>query len=184
MGRIAIFIDGGYLEKITQNEFTGAKIDFGKLSSNMSENYSLLRTYYYNCLPYQGNPPTKDESHRFAAKQRFFYALDRIDRFEVRLGRLAFRGVDSSNNPIFVQKGVDVLMAIDLVQLSVKHLISYAAILAADADFIPAIKVAKDEGVLIKLYHSCNIGKNHELWDCADERKVIDHQFITSIESS
>ena len=46
--RVAIFIDGAYLEKVNKNEFGLSPIDFGKLSQVMANGKEILRTYYYN----------------------------------------------------------------------------------------------------------------------------------------
>jgi hypothetical protein len=83
--RIAIFVDGGYLEKIIKNEFSEVPIDFSKLVEILVGGRELLRTYYYNCLPYQSNSPTPEESERFAKKERFFSYLRSLPRFSVRL---------------------------------------------------------------------------------------------------
>jgi uncharacterized LabA/DUF88 family protein len=179
--RIAVFIDGGYIEKIAQDEFNGVRIDYQLLSKAMAHGFSHLRTYYYHCLPYQGQPPTEDEKKRIANKQRFFTALEKLNRFQVRQGYLRRRGFDSDGNPEFEQKGVDVYMAIDLVQLATKHLITHAAILTADSDFVPAIMVAKNEGVVIRLYHSATIGRAHQLWQSADDRILINNAFINQV---
>ncbi len=75
MGRIAIFIDAGYLDKLLQREFDGARIDYVSLvreiSNRVSSEKELLRVYYYNCLPYQSIPPTDEERARFARAQSF-----------------------------------------------------------------------------------------------------------------
>lgn len=176
MSRIATFIDGAYLDFILRDEFASARIDYALLAKKISEPYELLRTYYYNCLPYQSNPPTPDEKIRFGQKQSFFDRLNKFPRFEVRLGRLAWRGVDPNGKPILEQKRVDLMLGLDLALLSFKHQITHAAILAGDSDFIPAIQVAKDEGVLIHLYHGRH--PHNELWDVADERVRMDKDFI------
>lgn len=179
--RIAVFIDGGYIEKIMRDEFNGVRIDFGPLSAAMARGFSHLRTYYYHCLPYQSQHPTDEEKSRFASRQKFYAALEKLERFQVRLGNLRKRGLDNCGKPIFEQKGVDVHLAIDLVQLAAKHLITHAAILTADSDFVPAIRVAKDEGVVIRLFHSATLGRAHQLWQCADERHVISAAFINGV---
>lgn len=181
MGRIAIFIDCGYLDKVLEAEFNFARIDFLKLSRNIALNQEHLRTYYYHCLPYQSSPPKADESERFSRAQSFFYSLDRLPRFYVRQGRLAFRGFYSDGKPIFEQKKVDVLFSVDLVLLSVKRQITEAALIAGDSDLLPAVEVAKQEGVLIKLYHG-NINRPHtDLYNSVDERFCFDKEFIESI---
>jgi len=134
MGCVAIFIDGGYIEKVILNEFPNINIDFALFSEEIKRKISpsieILRTYYYHCLPYKGNPPTVEESERFSKKQRFFNALNKKPRFQVQLGRLSKIGPDSNGNYEFVQKMVDALLSIDLVHLSAKEKITHAAIVA------------------------------------------------------
>lgn len=180
MNRVAVFIDGGYMDKVLRYEFSGAKIDYAAFSrevvSQVHEGANLLRTYYYDCLPYQSDPPTAEESNRFASKQRFFYAIGRLPRFNVRLGHLARRGPDKGGEYHFEQKMVDVLLSIDLVHLSAKGQITDVVLVAGDADYVPALGVAKSEGVSAWLLH----GKrpHNELWNIADERIQITQDFL------
>jgi uncharacterized LabA/DUF88 family protein len=140
-----------------------------------------LRTYYYNCLPYQHNPPTPEESARLAQAQGFHAALRALPRFEVREGMLVYRGNDATTGrPIYVQKGVDIQFGVDLVQLSAKQQISHAALIAGDSDFIPAICVAKNEGVLVHLYHGMTA--HRKLIEIADERTLIDSFFLSDVQ--
>ncbi len=179
MSRIAIFIDGAYLGYVLKDEFGLVKIDYGVLAEKLADGLDILRTYYYHCPPFQSSTPTQEERERFARAQSFFTALDRLPRYEVRLGRLAHRGSDPKGNPVFEQKRVDIMLGVDLALLSGKNQITHAALLAGDSDFIPAVIAAKNEGVLVRLYH----GRNHhkDLWDCADERFPITKGFIDDI---
>lgn len=184
MSSLVIFIDGGYLEKILINDFSGINVDFTRLSEEIqnliSPDIEILRTYYYHSLPYKSNPPTPEESERFSKRQRFINALNRKPKFEVRLGRLAKYGPDCNGNYKFEQKMVDALFSIDLVQLSAKGRITHAAILAGDGDFVPSIKSAKDTGVSIWLIHGSS--RHSELWQVADERYEINSDFLKNIE--
>ena len=181
MSRIAVFIDGAYFDFILKNEFNSVRVNYEKLSSELSNGLEILRTYYYNCLPYQNVPPTVEERDRFSKAQSFHFALSRLPRYEVRLGKLAFRGIDQEGNPIFQQKQVDILLGVDLVLLSTTKQISNAALLMGDSDFLPAVKVAKEQGVLITLWHSAKHPPHNELWQECDERKVIDKTLIDRI---
>ncbi len=71
MSRVAIFIDGGYLDYVLRQQFNMARVDYGKLAEYLAGGIDILRTYYYHCLPYQGNPPTAEESNRLASMQSF-----------------------------------------------------------------------------------------------------------------
>lgn len=115
VNRCAIFIDGAYLEFVLKEEFGRPPIDFAAVVNRIAGARELLRTYFYDCLPYQSARPTPDERERFARRRRFHHALNRIPRFEVRLGKLAFRG-NQEGHPIFEQKRVDILLGVDLVQ--------------------------------------------------------------------
>ena len=118
-GRVAIFIDGAYLDHVLRNEFKDARIDYEALSKELAGDSDVLRTYYYHCPPYQGNPPTQDERDRYAAQRKFYTALERLPRFSVRLGRLAYRGDDAAGRPKFEQKRVDILLGVDMVLLGI-----------------------------------------------------------------
>lgn len=179
MGRIAIFIDAAYLQFTLKEEFGASRIDFQKLVTRIADGREILRSYYYDCEPYQSDPPTPQERERFGKVQRFHYTLDKLPRFQVRLGKLAFRGLRDDGRPIFQQKRVDIQMGVDLVLLAAKHQISDAAILAGDSDFLPAIDAAKPEGVVIHLFHGEH--PHNDLVARADERTRIDQAFIDSV---
>lgn len=183
MGRVAIFVDGGYLDYVLK-DFGAPRIAWDRFASVLTGADELLRTYYYHCLPYKGPVPTPEESTRFARKQAFFHMLSRLDRFEVRQGKLAFRGQDrSTGKSIFEQKQVDIKLAVDLVLLASKRQITRAAIVTGDSDFLPAVQAAKNEGVLIHLFHGSGGNQPHrDLWDTADSRTAITADLVNSLQ--
>lgn len=196
MARLAIFVDGGYISALAEREF-GVWLDYEKLpteilnsvASRTPEPVDLLRTYYYDCLPYQSARPTKEEADRFAAKRKFYDFLSRIPRFAVREGRLKFRGLDRHGDPIFQQKRVDLMLGLDFALLSGKKQITHAAIVTGDSDLLPALEAAKVEGLSVWLFHGPRVSRvdgtatyAQELWGAADERVEIDAAFIRQIE--
>jgi uncharacterized LabA/DUF88 family protein len=186
LGRAVILIDNGYLSAILRDEFEEIRIDYLKLSDILCGGCFRLRTYIYDCLPYQDNPPTPEQKELYSGKLKFFNALKKLPSFEVRFGKQRPRPGG------FVQKGVDVLLSVDLVRLSSKGQIQKAILIAGDADYVPAVQTAKDEGVSIKLYHSgCfqtmpdgrKLPKySNELWEKCDEREAIDITLIEKCE--
>jgi uncharacterized LabA/DUF88 family protein len=177
MARIAIFIDGAYLEYLLKEEFGAPRIDFKLLVKHVSENRELLRAYYYDCLPFQSEPPSAEERLRFSRRQGFHSALTRIPRFQLRLGKLARR--HDNGKLRYEQKRVDILLGVDLVQLAAKHRITDAALIAGDSDFLPAIEVAKSEGVVVHLFHGR--APHDDLRICCDERTRIDRSLVEAI---
>lgn len=176
MTRSAVFIDGGYISYVMKDEFSGIKIDFDKFSKIITNGENLLRTYYYDCEPWQSNPPTPEERKMFSGAQSFFTALKHLPNFDVRLGRLAHRGYKDDGSPILAQKGVDIYLAVDLLRLSYNKAITKAYIVTNDSDFVPAIKDAKDSGIQIVLVH----GKNPQfnLKQSVDSQIQIDKDII------
>ncbi len=177
--RTAIFIDGAYLEHAIREVSPRARIDYSALASHLTRGLDLLRTYFYHCLPYQGNPPTEEQRKRYADARRFYTALERLPRFSVRLGRLEYRGTHADGSPRYEQKRVDILLGVDMTQLAAKGQIQQAILVAGDSDFIPAIEVAKNEGVLVSLIHGNTY--HSDLWQLVDERHLIDQPMIDSV---
>src|SRR3990172_12167767 len=100
---------------------------------------TVLRTYYYHCLPYQSDPPTEEQKGRYASMHKFTTRLKELPRFEVRLGRLVYRGNDLHGNPIFQQKRVDNMIGVDMTLLAAKGKVDRVAIFTGDSDYIPSI---------------------------------------------
>ena len=182
MHKVALFIDGAYFDHVLASEFNSPCIDYLLLTraivSKAGPDREIVRVYYYHCLPYQDTRPTPEQSQRFSNMQRFFRALQRTSRFEVRQGRLAYRGINNKGDPVFEQKRIDLLLGIDLVLLATKKSIDEAFIIAGDSDFIPAVCAAKTEGVIIHLVHGSVC--HDDLLDEADERIGITPDLISS----
>lgn len=181
MDRCAVFIDGGYVSKLLTNNFGRSRMDYGKFAKHVVDGCELLRTYYYDCPPYQSSQPTTEESTRFAAKDKFFHSLSRLSRFQVRLGKLERRGV--SPDFVFHQKRVDILLGVDMVELAATRQIQRAILVAGDSDFVPAIDAVKRYGVLTMLWHGPRVRGvgntvHDELWDQFDERFEITNDVV------
>ena len=131
--KAAVFIDGAYLSAILKNYFQETRVDFLRLSEELCGDCERFRTYYYNCPPHQSGTPTPEEQRRKAEFDRFLYNLRRLPRLEVRLGTL--RRTGNPQQP-YEQKGVDVLLSIDLVELSATGTIDQAILLTGDSDFV------------------------------------------------
>lgn len=180
MDKVAVFIDGGYLGKVLKLVFGEPRIDYEKFSDKLCEGTERWRTYYYDCMPMLPSEPTAEEKWRYAAKQRFIEYLRRLNRFEVRLGKLI--KIPDRSKPI--QKGVDVLLSVDLVRMSWDKQIQRAILVTGDSDFVPAVIAAKDAGVLTIAYYSRGaptVYAHDELLTCCDERYEISNPLIRSV---
>lgn len=158
MDKAAVFIDGGYIAMLTKEVYPEKgkprKLNFEILCKTLAEarGCELLRGYYYHCPPYQSPYPTEDEKRRKMGYDKFTYSLKQLKRFQVREGRLS-KVYDDSKKPIFIQKGVDVLLAIDMIKLILKGAIQRVILIACDSDFVPVVRAIKEEGAIVELFH-------------------------------
>ena len=175
-----VFIDGGYFEKVKDKVYGGkVKIDLECLSNKLSEPYKRFRTYYYNAYPYQSpNNPSEDEKERFSRSQRFYDRLNKLNRFEVRLGKTVKR-YSSEGAPYYTQKGVDVYFSIDILKVAWSGFAKYIILVAGDADFVPAICAAKEKGTIIKLvYYDDDNNAPNDLLNTVDERVPLTKELL------
>ncbi len=195
MARLAIYIDGGYFSALSDNHYR-VRLELPKVieeikirvTARTPEPVDILRTFYYDCLPYQSQTPTPSEAQRYGKKLGFFNYLETLPRVQVRQGRLAFRGTNAKGVPIFQQKRTDLLMGLDFAELSTKRQASHIALFAGDSDFCPAVDFAKREGVCVWLFHGPRVSPYNgegtfaeDLWKCCDERCEIDQAFIDKV---
>ncbi|MEK6792543.1 MAG: NYN domain-containing protein [Nanoarchaeota archaeon] len=172
MEKSAVFIDGGYLNKILKHYFKESDIDYLKFSELICKEVgvSRLRTYYYHSLPVV-RPNSKEDERRHSNMWKFISNLKRLSRFEVKLGRLQLIGGQ------FKQKMIDVLMSLDITSMCFDKQIAQVILIAGDADFVPAIKKAKDYGAIVHLfYHPSSV--HNELLDEVDELHIISKELI------
>lgn len=172
--KAAVFIDNGYFSKVLKRDFNEPRVDYRKFSDAICAGCERFRTYVYDCGPYQSQVPTDEERRRKSEADKFFSAIDRLPRFEIRLGRLR----KTNSVPAFEQKGVDVLMSVDLVKLASAGKIEKALLVTGDSDFVPAVRAAKDSGVIVEIYYSRNQHLSEELYLICDDRFVIDKDLI------
>jgi len=76
MEKAAVFIDGGYLNKVLKNYFSEIDIDYEAFSEKLCEavDAKRLRTYFYHCMPLvrKGN---KEDELRHAKMQKFIHKI-------------------------------------------------------------------------------------------------------------
>jgi uncharacterized LabA/DUF88 family protein len=178
MDKAVVLLDGGYIDALNRDIFGRKRINYQRLSEELCEPDCVrFRTYYYNCPPYQNDPPTPDQRQRKASYDRFIHRLRRRPRFIVREGILRL----ISRIPFDVeQKGVDVLFACDLVRLAARNVIQKAIIVAGDSDYVPAVNIAKEEMVITELVYVPGRCSPH-LYNICDERRRLTQALIDSV---
>ncbi|MGQ0771476.1 MAG: NYN domain-containing protein [Nitrososphaerota archaeon] len=100
--------------------------------------------------------------------QRFHDKIRKLDKFEVKLGRL------QEINGKYVQKGVDMRLGVDLVQMSMNKIIDKAIIITADSDFEYAVEKAQEAGITVSLAYFPNSKISKHFLESMNERIVLD----------
>ena len=105
--KVNLFVDGAFLGKIIKQ--SGVAVDMNKLAIIIADGNDISNAYYYNCLPWLSDKSPPEELVLFNKVQRFYQTLQRIPKFQVKLGKLV------KHNGIFIQKGVDTMIAADMM---------------------------------------------------------------------
>ncbi|MCK5127843.1 MAG: NYN domain-containing protein [candidate division Zixibacteria bacterium] len=183
--KIMVQIDGAYLERMLSEEHGSPAIDYSKLATKLvntvittsEADLYLLRTYYYHALPWIGKNPNEQELEMFKKKQGFFTRLEHLPRFDVYLGRTQ-RILNDDGTYTYQQKGVDVLLAAQMIGMAAKGAMSHLILLAPDGDYVPAVRATKEYGVVVHLAHGQKPQASSELIKSADERIVLSSEFL------
>jgi len=142
--RVMVFIDAGYLQACIRDQFENRLVDITKFSTRLAGQARLIRTYYYTARIER--PPDDYWRQQQAAQQRFSDALAYQPSIQVRWGRLQF---GDSSRPR--QKGVDVLLSLDMLRFALKDNYDRAILVSGDGDFADIVSIVKDEGRRVTL---------------------------------
>jgi uncharacterized LabA/DUF88 family protein len=173
-----VFIDAGYLSKISKHLGHGNYIQFdvNRFAVNMADiqDMDCKGVYYYLAPPFQGDPPTPEEAGRKSRHDKFVSKLRNIPGFIVREGRC--QKVEGE----YFQKGVDTLLTMDLFEICSRGDIRAIVILTCDTDFVPILNRIRGMGIKVILYYYSDFIRgsrfsmsNHILTAC-DKKVCID----------
>ncbi len=138
--RVMIFIDGSNLYHVLKQNTDKHDLDYKKFAEKLCGDRQLIRTYYYNIRQESSDNPRLAEN-----QDRFLNALYETEYLEVRLGIWKARG------HTMVEKGVDVMIASDLITHAYEDHYDTAILVSGDADFYPALQAVKDVGKQVEV---------------------------------
>ena len=144
MDRVCIFIDGSNFYHALKKANLPVTVDFGNLSAKLTgPQRRHIHTYYYNApliRPRRDDSRYAEKDKRCRSQQRFFNALRFIPNLTFKRGWLR-RLPDGGQ----VEKGVDVMLATDMLTLAFKDRYDVAILVSSDADYKHAIEAIKFE---------------------------------------
>ena len=167
--RIIMFIDGSNLYHALEENCGRMDLDFTSFINKVCRERQLFRTYYYNIL--------QDSERRGTAyqeQQRFLATLYTTPLLEVRLGSSKQRG------EMLVEKGVDVMLAVDILQYAWQNLYDTAILVSGDGDFSYALQTVKNWGKHVEVVAFPG-NLSYELAQTADTRLILDKPFFSDL---
>lgn len=143
--RVMIFIDGSNLyyslkEMHRRISFDSQALNFFNFSRMLAKSRKLIRFYYYTGLHSEQENPEK-----FRSQKKFLDHLRETPYCTVRTGHILRRGES------YIEKGVDVLLTVDLIRLARLNSYDTAILISGDGDFVEAVKDVQDMGKQVEL---------------------------------
>jgi uncharacterized LabA/DUF88 family protein len=164
--RVAIFIDGSNLYHSLRSNFGRNDLNFAEFASKLCGSRRLFRTYYYNVLQDSIQRP---DSYR--EQQEFLDVLRKTPYLEVRLGSTKVA------QGIPVEKGIDIMLATDLLYFAWNDFYDVAVLVSGDSDFAYALQAVKNMGKHVEVaYFESGISK--DLLNVADNRHLLNRSFF------
>ena len=140
--RVMVFIDGRYLiQGLKDLDFEETHIiqNIKEFSENIINHFfkrpmvgELIRVYWYDAK-------YNEKDKRLGEQEMFFNTLRDIENFEVKLGEIVITEKGEK------QKGVDVLIAVDMLTKAYEHHYDIAIFVCGNRDSIPLVKAVKDQ---------------------------------------
>lgn len=167
--RVAIFIDGSNLYHALESNFHRHDLNFAEFATKLCGSRRLFRTYYYNVLQ---DPTLRPDGYR--EQQEFLDVLRRTPYLEVRLGTIKL------SQGTAIEKGIDIMLATDLLYFAWNNFYDVAVLVSGDADFAYALQAVKNMGKHVEVaYFEGSISK--DLLSVADNRHLLDRSFFKGL---
>jgi len=127
--RVMIFVDGSNLYHGLKSECGNAHLDFLKFSGLLANKRKLIRTYFYT-----STLDAKREPEKAKSQQRFLSALREIPYITIKHRALIYK----AEKPF--EKGVDILIATDMLTNALRDCYDTAILVSGDGDFAPVLE--------------------------------------------
>lgn len=156
--RVMIFIDGSNvhwgIKGYNKENKTNLKLDYAKLISLLLKSRTLVRVIYYCSKPI---PPGRTSQIKF-----FDY-----------LRSLGIQVIEKPLKTRYVEKGVDVALATDLIGMAWENAYDVAVIVSGDADYVGAVTkvMSKGKNVEVASFRKC---LSKELKEAALTKIILD----------
>lgn len=173
----------------------------------LAESREFYRIFFYDCPPLEKRMHTPlgrksvdfSKSPEAVFRRKLHQEVLKLRKVALRLGRLnetskwrlteqatarlirspaSFKPTDDDFEIDTKQKGVDMRLGLDVASLAFKKQVDQIVIVAADADFVPAAKLARREGIDVILDR---MGDNHAASDLLEHVDALRDCFMPTL---
>ena len=182
MDKTLVFLDEGFLDKLTKFFGKGIRLKFNKIDFAkkiaLKQNLTCEHLFYYTAPPFQGVPPTEQEKRMRKGYDKFINALSKNKEITIREGRCQ-KIIDQNGEISYNQKGVDTLLTLDLSHVKKDFPETKEIILvSSDTDFCPVIKDIKKRGGIETILYSYFEKKRNSKFSVSNELFYCCSKFI------
>lgn len=168
MARVMIFIDGSNFYNGMIANCGKVNFDFYKFASKLSDGRNFIRTYYYNVTL----PKQYDET-KCKKQQKFFSYMSDVPYLTLKYGRLEQRSAG------FIEKGVDIMIAVDMLTLGYQNTYDTAILVSGDGDFVSAVVGVQNLGKHVENAYFKR-GQSQNLKKTCDKFTLLDKNYLES----
>ncbi|MBI2507421.1 NYN domain-containing protein [Candidatus Woesearchaeota archaeon] len=185
MENTLVFLDAGFLSKLSKHFGKGKYLvyDIVKFSKNISNKQNLVckKIFYYTAPPFISGKSSKNEMKRKGLYDNFISKLSKNKDLVVREGRCQRLKINDKFE--YVQKGVDSLVVIDLMNVHIDYPeIKKIILIACDSDFVPVIEDLRRKGIKTVLYAYYEKGRKAKFSTSNELIKSVDKYVLLSKE--
>ncbi len=161
--RVAIFIDGGNMfHAINAMKI---KINYKKLIDILKKDRWLLRAYFYTGVP-SGDLP-KEIREQLKKQQGF---LNELQNLGIKVKTIPLKKTPEG----YIEKGIDILIATDMISLAFKDGYDTAILVSGDSDFVPVVEKIQELGKRVETA-AFKKTSSYELRRVSDEFILLDN---------
>lgn len=170
--RVAVFIDGSNLYHSLEENCKRYDVNFSSFADRLCGKRTLYRIYYYNVVRDADRNP-----QAYQYQQKFLTALHNTPYLEVRLGSYKLRG------DVAVEKGVDIMLATDLLRMAWDNVYDVAILVSGDGDFAYAVQSVKNLGKHVEVA-AFTSNLSGDLANIADSVQPLSLEYFADLWSS
>jgi len=160
--KVAIFIDGGNM--FHGSSYLQVKINYKKLIDILRKDRWLLRAYFYTGIP-TGDMP-EDIRNQWKKQKKF---LNELKNIGIKVKTMPLKRTPEG----YIEKGVDILLATDMVSLAFRNAYDTAILVSGDSDYVPVVEEIQQLGKRVE-NASFKRTSSYELRNVCDKFILLD----------